>query len=96
MKKNTASALSILIFASGLALGAPPAHGSPVNINTADQATLSAVPGIGKHRAEAIVEYRKNHGAFKEVHDLAQVKGLNEKNLKNILKRNPGQITISG
>lgn len=94
MKKTCGYSLSVLLFFSALAL-ASGSHPSIVNINTADQATLAAVPGIGKHRAKTIVEYRKDHGTFKQVHDLTEIKGFSEKVLNNILKKNPGQLTVS-
>lgn len=93
MKKQQLLSLSLGILLSGLAL-AGPSRTALVNINTADQATLSAVPGIGKHRAQAIVEYRHDHGSFKDIHDLTLVKGFTEKNLQNVLKRNPGQLAV--
>jgi competence protein ComEA len=92
MKKHLLLGLSVGLLVSGLAFANP--ERPPVNINTADQATLSAVHGIGKHKAKAIVEYRQQHGAFKEVHDLTLIKGFTEKNLQNILKRNPGELTV--
>ena len=49
----------------------------PVNINTADAATLDrALKGVGPARAEAIVAYRKAHGPFKSVEELALVEGI--------------------
>jgi competence protein ComEA len=49
----------------------------PVNINTADAATLSReLKGIGMKRAEAIVEYRRKFGPFKSADELAVVKGI--------------------
>jgi competence protein ComEA len=49
----------------------------PVNINTADAATLSReLKGIGAKRAEAIVEYRRKFGPFKSADELALVKGI--------------------
>lgn len=48
----------------------------PVDINTADEAILSSLPGIGPKTAEAITDYRKQHGNFKSVDDLQQVKGI--------------------
>jgi competence protein ComEA len=91
MKKQQAS-LAILLLAGGIAF-ANDSHAA-VNINKADTLTLAAVPGIGKHRAEAIIEYRQSHGQFKDVHDLVKVKGINEKKLDNILKHNPGQLSV--
>jgi competence protein ComEA len=62
----------------------------PVNINTADAATISAeLQGVGMSKAQAIVEYRKNHGPFKSFDDLTLVKGIGartvEINRANIL-----------
>jgi competence protein ComEA len=49
----------------------------PVNINTADAATLSReLKGVGAKRAQAIVDYRKAHGPFKSADELALVKGI--------------------
>lgn len=91
--KKTISAFCIAALASGLAMA--DAKPDMININTADQATLSTTPGIGKAKAKTIVQYRKEHGPFKEVHDLTHVKGISEKSLQNILKRNPGKIVTS-
>ena len=56
-----------------------------VNINEASQKELTKLKGIGKVTAEAIVEYRKEHGNFISVKDLAKVKGIGSKTIeKNI------------
>ncbi len=94
MKKSIIMSLSWMVLMGGLAQ-AKPIESGIVNINSADQSTLSATPGIGKIKAKTIVEYRKDHGPFKEVHDLTHVKGISEKVLKSILKRNPGKIVVS-
>ena len=48
-----------------------------VNINTADAATLDRVlKNVGPAKADAIVAYRKENGAFKSPEQLAQVKGI--------------------
>jgi len=58
-------------------LSAPLTGAGPVNINTADAATLSReLKGIGAKRAQAIVEYRKAHGPFKSADELGLVKGI--------------------
>lgn len=55
-----------------------------VNINTADAKTLDdALLGIGLQKAEAIVAYRKQHGPFKSVDSLDQVKGIGSKTIDN-------------
>jgi competence protein ComEA len=49
----------------------------PVDINTADAATLAReLKGIGPVRAQAIVAYRTQHGPFKSADDLALVKSV--------------------
>ncbi|OGT09901.1 MAG: hypothetical protein A2X77_04855 [Gammaproteobacteria bacterium GWE2_42_36] len=62
----------------------------PVNINTADAKALENVNGIGPKRAEDIVAYRSEHGDFKSVDDLSQVKGLGKKRLEKIAS----QVTV--
>ncbi len=67
-----------------------PLLAGPVNINTADAATLAReLNGVGISKAALIVEYRESHGAFKTADDLAKVKGIGkmtiEKNRENIL-----------
>lgn len=53
------------------------AQSSTVNINTADVETLqSGLTGIGKVKAEAIVEYRDSNGPFASVDELLEVKGI--------------------
>lgn len=47
-----------------------------VNINTADEKALDALPGIGPTMAQRIVEYRKQNGPFQQVEDLKKVKGI--------------------
>ena len=52
----------------------------PVNINSADAATLAReLKGVGLKRAQAIVDYRTKHGPFKSADELVLVKGLGRK-----------------
>ena len=60
---------------------------SPVNINTADAKTIAdALSGIGLKKAEAIVKYRSEKGAFKTAEDLDNVKGIGKKTVEKIKK----------
>lgn len=50
-----------------------------INLNTATSAQLTHVfRGIGPKRAETIVAYRQQHGRFKSVAELAEIKGIGQ------------------
>src|SRR5215510_16560673 len=71
--------LSSILVSSGLILSAA-AWAGPVDINTADAATLAReLNGVGPARAQAIVAYRNEHGPFKSVDDLRLVKNMPQK-----------------
>jgi competence protein ComEA len=55
-----------------------------INLNTADQAALESISGIGPAKAEAIIKYRDEHGSFKSVDELLNIKGIGPKMLDNI------------
>ncbi len=62
-----------------------------VNINTADAATLDEVLlNVGPAKALAIVEYRRENGAFKSIEQLAMVKGIGLKTVE----KNRERITL--
>ncbi len=86
MNKFTRLMLSFL-----LAAGAATVWCAPVNINSADAATLAqGLKGIGATKARAIVEYRQKHGVFHSVDELAQVKGISQK----LIDRNRADLRI--
>ncbi len=62
------------------------APAAPVNLNTATQAQLETLPGIGAAAAKRIIEYRDKNGKFKKVEELMNVKGIGE---KSFLKLKP-------
>ena len=52
-------------------------YAAQVNINTADAETLSSeLSGVGQNKAEAIVDYREQHGPYKAIEELTNVKGI--------------------
>jgi len=56
-----------------------------VKINSATEKELMHLKGVGKVTADAIIEYRKEHGDFKSVEELVKVKGVGSKTIeKNI------------
>ena len=56
--------------------------GEKLNINSADEAELTMLPGIGGALAAAIVEYRQENGDFAAVEDIMNVNG--KKRFENI------------
>lgn len=64
----------------------------PVNINTADVDTLTALPGIGRVLAERIVAYRRQNGPFRVIEEITKVEGIGEKKAEAILEL----ITVGG
>ena len=65
-----------------------------VEINTADQAQLDSVAGIGPSTSRAILEERKKNGNFKDWNDLEQrVRGVGE---RNSIKLSAAGLTVNG
>lgn len=89
--------LAALLLLAGLGLAAPsfaaPAAGAVlVNINTATAEELQALPGVGESRAAAIVALRKERGAFRNVDELLEVRGIGPA----MLERMRPQVSLSG
>jgi len=78
-------------------MGAAPAFGiwpwsnkeesALIDINTADQAALAALPDVGEAKAKAIIEYRQKHGPFKTVEEVKNVPGVGEQVFANIKEK---------
>lgn len=96
MKFLLASMFSLVV-----AVATMNAYAAPVDINTADAATLDrSLKGIGPRTAAAIVDYRSKNGPFKTVDDLAKVKGIGpaliDKNRANLTVGGGGAMKTSG
>lgn len=66
---------------AGTGAGAGGSAGAPsalVDLNTADQATLETLPGIGPSLAGRILAWRQEHGRFSAVEDLLDVSGIGD------------------
>jgi competence protein ComEA len=81
-----------LFYALALACGGFAATAGPVNINTADAATLATqLQGVGPALAEAIVADRKANGNFATPEALTRVKGIGTR----IVEMNKGNILVA-
>ena len=55
-----------------------------ININTASETDLEALPGVGPVTAAAIIDYRTQNGPFSAVDDLIDVSGIGPSTLEQI------------
>ena len=55
-----------------------------VNINTADAERLQDIAGVGPVLAQAILDYREQHGPFTELEQLKEVSGIGEAKLEQM------------
>jgi competence protein ComEA len=89
-RKLMTSALALLM---GMAFSMTALAATPVNVNKADATTIAkALDGVGMTKARAIVAYRDEHGPFKSVAELANVKGIGPATLAH----NKDDIRLSG
>lgn len=58
-----------------------------VNINTAEEKTLTELPGIGQVLAQAIIDHRNKHGPFEKIEDIMQVNGIKQALFERIRDR---------
>lgn len=58
--------------------------GAPLRLNTADQAALEELPGVGPVTAGAILDWRAEHGHFSSVEELLEVDGIGEATLDDL------------
>ena len=76
--------LTMLLLGLSLMAGSP-TWAAKVNINKANSAALQEnLSGIGPVKAQAIIDYRRKHGAFKRLDDLTNVPGIGETTLEKI------------
>jgi competence protein ComEA len=55
-----------------------------INLNRAEVWLLEALPGIGEERAQAILDYRLEHGLFCNINEVTRVNGIGTKTFEQI------------
>jgi len=70
--------------------GVPGATGGLVNINTADEATLETLNGVGPVLAASIIAYRTEHGPFTSIDQLDEVSGIGPATMEDLRS----QVTV--
>ncbi|AXF00242.1 ComEA family DNA-binding protein [Paraburkholderia hospita] len=84
----------LLMLFVALVLSLSAGFAAAVEVNSADQAALESVKGIGPAHAKAIIDERTKNGPFKDADDLAnRVKGIGQKSVKNL---EAAGLTING
>lgn len=67
--------------------GSPPAAAAIVDLNTATADQLDQLEGVGPVTARKILDWRRQHGGFRSVDDLANVPGIGEKRMAALRPR---------
>ncbi len=84
----------LLMLCVALVLSLSAGFAAAVEVNSADQAALESVKGIGPVHAKAIIDERTKNGPFKNADDLAtRVKGIGNKSVVNL---EAAGLTING
>ncbi|KVN34114.1 ComEA family DNA-binding protein [Burkholderia ubonensis] len=84
----------LLMLFVALSLSLTAAFAAAVEVNTADQAALESVKGLGPVKSKAIIDERTKNGPFKDADDLAnRVKGLGTKSVAHLEENG---LTIGG
>lgn len=60
---------------------------SIININTASEAELDTLPGIGPSRAKDIISYREEKGGFNSIEDIKNIKGIGEASFEKLKEK---------
>ena len=67
-----------------------PASGNKIRLNSASADQLQQLSGIGEKKAEAILQYRQQHGKFKTIEELQNIKGIGPK----LLQKNKDRLAL--
>jgi comEA protein len=55
-----------------------------ITLNTANQAELESIPGVGPVTARRIIDFREKNGRFQSIEELMEIKGIGQKTIQKI------------
>jgi competence protein ComEA len=64
--------------------GGPSSPAGPVHLNSASEADLEGLPGVGPVTAQKILDFRQHHGSFGSVDELDAIPGIGPKRLDQL------------
>ena len=81
----------IAVFMAALMMSQSNIYAETININQASlEQMVENLNGVGMHKAQAIIDYRVQHGEFESINDLLHVKGIGP----STLERNRDSLLI--
>ncbi|WP_420877822.1 helix-hairpin-helix domain-containing protein [Streptomyces agglomeratus] len=69
----------------GSPAAAPGGTAGPIGLNAATAEQLETLPGVGPVLAQHIIDYRTEHGGFRSVEELREVKGIGDRRFADLL-----------
>ena len=82
--KNGEEVAPVASASAGATGGEKQSKDGKVNLNTATEAELQTISGIGQKRAQDIIAYREGKGKFQSVDELKNVSGIGQKTLEKL------------
>ena len=82
--KNGEEIAPVASASAGTTSGEQQSKDGKVNLNTATEAELQTISGIGQKRAQDIIAYREGKGKFQSVDELKNVSGIGQKTLEKL------------
>lgn len=82
--KNGEEVAPVASASAGATGGEKQSKDGKVNLNTATEAELQTISGIGQKRAQDIIAYREEKGKFQSVDELKNVSGIGQKTLEKL------------
>ena len=55
-----------------------------IDVNEASREDLLGVPGVGEETADAILEFRENHGPIRNISELAEAEQINPRDIDSL------------